>query len=65
MDITPTPEFVEAFHRVFGGDPSDNSPRTILGGLRSASRKQMMALETAHAEVLEERTNAKPFGRTT
>jgi hypothetical protein len=49
MDITPTPEFLEAYRRVTGSD--DTSPVAVFGALMNDGT--MYAIRRVHAEILE------------
>jgi hypothetical protein len=49
MDITPTPEFLEAYRRVTGSD--DTSPAAVILAMRDAAT--MHEIRRVHAEIME------------
>ena len=55
-DITPTPEFLEAYRRVTGSD--DTSPRAVYTALSDDGT--MQEIRRVHAEMLRQGTRSSP-----
>jgi len=60
MDITPTPEFLEACRRVLGGD----DPATVLGAIRRDDRR-MNEVYAIHADLVRSKQEGTPCAATT
>jgi|SRR6516164_6689579 len=55
MDITPTPEFLEACRRILGGD----DPATVLGAMMDGDPR-MDYVRALHADLVEQKREGKP-----
>jgi hypothetical protein len=55
MNLTPTPEFLEAFRRVTGSD--DTSPRTVLPVIREHA-SLLREVRRVHAEIMKAKAAA-------